>query len=309
MANVQSLESADRLRPTYIVLTIGLLASSLAAVLIRLAQDAGIPSLLIAAGRLTIATLILTPIILQRHRQVFQSLNRRDFTLVGVSGLFLAIHFITWITSLELTSVLISVVLVSTAPLWIAVLERFFLNSRLSRTVVFSLLMAIAGGIIISLPTGNTMIQLGSNPLVGSLMALTGAMAIAVYLVIGRSVRAKISLLPYIWMVYGLAGIITASVVLLTGTPVFGHAPQGYLWVLAIALIPQLIGHSAFNYALRHLPATLVGVIGQLEPAGSTMMAVVLFNEIPHALQIIGGVVVVAGVILAILGQTQTKGS
>ena len=309
MANAHPLEPASRLRPTYIVLAIGLLASSLAAVFIRLAQDAGIPSLLIAAGRLTIATLILTPITLQRHRHVFHSLTRRDLTFIVISGAFLAIHFITWITSLELTSVLISVVLVSTAPLWIAILEQFFLNIHLSRTVLFSLLMAITGGIIISLPTGNPQLQLGSNLFLGSLMALAGAVAIAVYLVIGRNIRAKMPLLPYIWMVYGLAAVLTSFVVLLSATPVTGYEPQGYLWVLAIALIPQLIGHSAFNFALRHLPATLVGVIGQLEPAGSTMMAVVLFNEIPHAIQLIGSVVVVVGVILAILSQTQSKGS
>lgn len=305
MANAQTLEASSATRQAYMVLAFGLLASSFAAILIRLAQDASIPSLLIAAGRLTIATLILTPLTLRNHWHDIQRLTRRDFGLIGLSGAFLALHFVTWITSLELTSVLVSVVLVSTSPLWIAVLERIFLHAHLSNKVLLGLLAAIAGGIIISLPTGGP-VRLGSNPLLGGLMALAGAAAIAVYLVIGRSVRAKLPLLPYIWLVYGIAAIITSAVVLLTGTPVLGHEPQGYVWVLAVALIPQLIGHSAFNFALRHLPATLVGVIGQLEPAGSTVMAMVLFDEIPGPLQLVGGVIVVLGVILAILGQRDT---
>ena len=306
MTNIQTLEAANAPRQTYMVLAIGLLASSTAAILIRLAQDASIPSLLIAAARLTIATLVLTPITLRNHWHGIQQLTRRDFGLISLSGAFLALHFINWITSLELTSVLISVVLVSTSPLWIAVLERIFLQSQLSRTVLLGLVAAIVGGIIISLPMGDTQIQLGSNPLLGSFMALAGAFTIAVYLVIGRSVRAKLPLLPYIWLVYGIAAIITILVVVLTSTPVLGHEPKGYVWVLTIALIPQLIGHSAFNYALRHLPATLVGVIGQLEPAGSAAMAMVLFGEIPQEIQMIGSIVVVLGVILAIVGQRDT---
>ena len=307
MTNIQTLEAPSAPRQTYVVLAIGLFASSTAAILIRLAQDASIPSLLIAAGRLTIATLVLTPLTLRNHWHSIRQLVRRDFALIGLSGAFLALHFINWITSLELTSVLISVVLVSTSPLWIAVLERIFLHIRLAPTILLGLLAAIVGGIIISLPVDGTQIQLGRNPLLGSMMALAGAFTIAVYLVIGRSVRAKLPLLPYIWLVYGIAALITTLVVLLTGTPVFGHDPQGYLWVLAIALIPQLIGHSSFNYVLRHLPATLVGVIGQLEPAASAALAVILFNEVPRPVQLIGSLVVVVGVILAIVGQRDTK--
>lgn len=303
MSNIQALPTTHAPRQTYLVLAVGLLASSTAAILIRLAQGADIPSLFIATARLSIATLILTPIILRNYRGHIQQLARRDFLLIGLSGLFLAIHFITWITSLELTSVLISVVMVSTAPLWIALLEHFLLQSRLSRPILVGLLVAMAGGIIISLPGGEAQISLGSNPVLGSLMALTGAFTIAVYLVIGRSVRNKLPLLPYIWLVYGIAALITLIIVLLTATPVTGYPPQGYLWVLAVALVPQLIGHSSFNYVLRYLPATLVGVIGQLEPVGSATMAMVLFHEIPRPLQLIGSAIILVGVILAILGQ------
>ena len=130
----------------YLVLLAGLMAVSLGAIFARLAQDAGLPSLLIAAGRLTISALLLTPFVLIRHRAPLRELGRRDLTLAAGAGLFLALHFATWIASLEYTSVLISVVLVSTGPLWVALLEVVFLHARLNRLIVVGLGVAFAGG-------------------------------------------------------------------------------------------------------------------------------------------------------------------
>ncbi|HLV34471.1 MAG TPA: DMT family transporter [Spirillospora sp.] len=288
---------------TYAVLAAGLAAVSLAAVFIRLAQGEGIPSLVIAAARLTIAALILTPLTLPRYLVHLRQLTRRDLLLVSVSGLFLALHFILWITSLELTSVLISVVLVTTSPLWAALLEALFLKTRLTHLVMIALVLAIGGGIMIGVPDHEGAISFGSNPLLGSLFALGGAVAVAIYLVIGRSVRPKLPLLPYIWLVYGIAALFALLAVLLTGSQVMGYAPAGYLLLLAVALFPQLIGHSSFNYALKHLSATYVGVASQLEPVSSALLAFFVFREVPSSLQLLGSAVILVGVVLATIGQ------
>lgn len=306
MSQTQTLVSSRTPWQTYGVLAAGLAAVSLSAIFIRLAQDEGISSLVIAAARLTIATLILTPLALGRYRQHLRALTRRDLLLISISGVFLALHFILWITSLEFTSVLISVVFVSTSPLWAALLERIFLRVYLARLVILGLGLAIAGGVIIGLSAGDGTLMLGSNPLLGSLLALGGAVTVAIYLVIGRGIRPKLPLVPYIWLVYGVAAIFALVVVLLARAPLGGYSTEGYLLLLAVALFPQLIGHSSFNYALKHLSATYIGVATQLEPVSSAILALIIFQEVPTEIQIAGSLLIVVGVILATIGQSRS---
>ncbi|HYO89518.1 MAG TPA: DMT family transporter [Candidatus Limnocylindrales bacterium] len=290
----------------YAVLLAGLMAVSLGAIFARLAQDAGIPSLAIAAGRLTISALLLTPFALGKHSALLRGLGRRDLWLAASAGLFLAVHFATWITSLEYTSVLISVVIVSTGPLWVALLEVLFLHARLNRLIMLGLGVAFAGGIgIAAAGTGG---EEAANPALGALLALAGALAFACYLVIGRSLRRKLPLLPYVWLVYSAAAVFLIALAILTSTPVTGFPADGYFWILLMALFPQLIGHTSFNFALRYLSATYVGIAAQMEPIGSGIAALIVFREIPTAGQLFGSVLIVAGVLLATYGQARRRG-
>jgi drug/metabolite transporter (DMT)-like permease len=288
----------------YVIILLGVGAVSLAAIFIRLAQAENIPSLFIAAGRLVVAAIVLTPITLRRYWTDIRGLNRGDLGLALVSGFFLALHFATWILSLEYTSVLISVVLVTTSPLWVALLEVIFLHARLGRLVILGLIIGLVGGVIAALSSGGG-IDLGSRPLLGSLLATIGAVCVAIYFVIGRKLRASLDLLPYIWLVYGCAALILLLAVILMGIPITGYSSEGYLWLVAMALVPQLLGHSSYNYALKYLPATLVGVISQLEPVLSAIAAALVFGEIPTVLQILGSGIILFGVILATLGQNR----
>src|SRR5262249_45146509 len=160
-----------------------------------------------------------------------------------LSGLFLAIHFATWILSLEYTSVLISVVLVSTNPLWVAVLEVGILRARLGRIVFLGLFVGLVGSLVVALSASTSDIFTGKDPLLGSLLAIIAALGFAVYLIIGRNLRTRLSLLPYIWLVYGCATLILLAVVFLLHISLIGYSLKGYAWVVAVALIPQLIGH------------------------------------------------------------------
>jgi len=286
----------------YIVISIGVLAVSLASILIKLAQAEAVPSTLIAASRMTIASLVLTPITLRRYRKEIQGLHRNQLTLAAVSGLFLAIHFATWVKSFEYTSVLVGVVLVNTNPLWAAILEFIFLRAKLGRLVLIGLAIGIIGSIVVALPKGGSL-QFEANA--GSLLALIGAVAVAVYFVIGRNLRATLSLIPYIWLVYGCSAIFLLILVAATGVPVLGYSAKGYLFLILTALIPQLIGHSSLNFALRYFPASYVGIAAQLEPVLSAIVAFLLFTEIPTGLQIIGSAIILSGVVLASVGQTQ----
>ncbi len=289
-------QSAARI-PTqvYAILFTGVVATSFAAIFIRYAEDGGMPPALIAAGRLTISALILTPLAL-RHRAEIERLTRSDLLLAAASGLLLAIHFATWIASLEYTSILISVVLVGTSPLWSALFELIFLHAHLHRFVLIGLGIGFAGGLVIGLAGSGS--DTGTSAL-GSVLALAGAMAFAFYLVIGRKLRARLSLTPYIWLVYGFAAIFLLVLLIGSGTPVTGYAPIGYLMIVLLALVPQLIGHSSFNYSLRYLSATLVGISTQMEPIFSAAAAYLLFGEVPLPLQIVGSAAVLLGVVVA----------
>jgi drug/metabolite transporter (DMT)-like permease len=288
----------------FAVVLIGVLATSTAAIFIRYAQGEGLPSLVIAAGRLTLAALLLTPFALRAHRPELAALTRRDLVLGAASGFFLAIHFATWIASLEYTSVLISVVFVSTSPLWVALLELFFLRVRLGALVWFGLIIALIGGIAIGTAGGGGD-DVGSNPVLGGALALAGAVAIAVYLVIGRKLRAKLSLLPYIWAVYGFAALFLIAFVIVAGLPITGYSPNGLIWIILLALVPQLVGHSSFNYALRYLSATFISIATQMEPIASAILALIIFHEQPTAAQVVGSLAILAGVLLAIWGQNR----
>jgi len=287
------------------IIVAGIFAISSGAVLIRLALGEGMPSLLIAAGRVGIAALLLTPFVLRRYRSHLARLERQDLFLAGLSGTFLAIHFIAWVESLNYTSVLISVVFVSTAPLWVALLEFLVLRTQLSRLIIAGIFLAIFGGVIIGLGGAET--ESATTNLWGAFLSLVGAMTVSVYLIIGRKLRAKMAIIPYIWLVYGCAGIILLVILIISGTPVTGYSGNGYLFLLMMAIIPQLVGHSAINYVLGYFPATLVTLGAQLEPIGAAFLAYLVFQELPTPIQVLGSGVILAGVVMAILGQTQNQ--
>lgn len=294
----------------YIAIFAAIASTSAAAILIRLALQESMPPILVAGARLFIATIILTPITLNNYWTNIRHLSLTELLLTCTSGLFLAIHFIAWVSALQYTTVLVSVVIVSTGPIWVAILEVIFFKIRLSQLVIIGLLIALAGGVFIGMPLiGTDETEAASSivnqdtTLIGAVLSWIGAVAVSVYMLIGRKLRAKLPVIPYIWLVYGIASIILLMMVLITATPVTGFRLEGYLILIAMALIPQLIGHSSLNYVLEYFPATLVSMFSQLEPIGSAILALIIFAEIPPPQQLIGSVIIISGVLLASQGK------
>ncbi len=287
-----------------------ILAVSTSSIFIRFAQTEA-PSLVIAALRLTFATLLLAPVAWTRHRDELKSLTRGEIILGIVSGLFLAVHFATWITSLQYTSVASSVVFVSTGPLWVALLSPLLLNERLARATVVGLAVALFGGTMIGLAGAciwNNGLQcpnisqvLHGRAMWGNFLALVGAWAVSGYLIIGRKFRAtrSISLVPYIFVVYGVAAIALILTMFVAGESPLGYPAPTYGWIFLLAAFPQLIGHSTYNWALRYLPASFVAVTTLGEPIGSAILAFFLLKETPTAIVIGGGILILTGIYLA----------
>jgi len=300
--------------PRRSIVTLGLLAAiaaaSTAAIFIRLAQAQGAPSIVIAAARLTIASLILAPIALTRYRPALHALSHREWILALLSGLFLALHFATWITSLEYTSVASSVVLVTTIPLWVALLTLLVLHERVGTSTFIGLVLALIGGVVVGLsdtcswgagalscPPLQTFI--GGKAFLGDFLALFGAWMASGYMLVGRKLRSKMDLIPYIFVVYGAAALILVAIMFGVRENPLGLPPLAYLWFLLLALIPQLFGHSTYNWALKYVPASFVSVTLLGEPIGSTILAFVIFQEAPGWIKIVGAVLILAGIWLA----------
>ena len=280
--------------PAYLGVGFGVLNVSLAAILIRLAQ-AGAHSLVIAAWRLTLASLILTPIVLVTRRHELRLIAPKDWLLVLASGLLLAVHFGTWITSLAITSVAASVVLVSTTPIFVGFASHLLLRERLSQAMVLALIVATAGSALI----GFSDLGKGSHRLLGDALALVGAISGAGYFLIGRELRARLSLVAYVFPVYGTAAVVLLACTLVSGLPAVPSDLRTWGWIALMAVGPQILGHSSLNWALRYLSATYVTVATLGEPIGSTLLAWWVLGETPPALTVVGGGLLLAAIVVA----------
>lgn len=286
----------------YLVILIGVVIVSTAAVMITTAQKLGVDSLSIAAGRLTFAALILTPIAWNRRGAELRQIKRRDWLWALLSGAFLAIHFAAWITSLAYTSVASSTALVATNPIFVALASWLILRERLHWSVWIGVLLTVLGSILIGFSDRS---GTGANPLLGDTLALLGAICASGYFLLGRRLRAHVSILPYIWMVYSAAATILLLWMMLAGQSLLGLPPIVYLLLLGLAVGPQLLGHTSFNWAIKYLSATFVTVAILGEPVGSAILAYVLLRQPVQRLQLIGGAALLLGIVVATLAERQ----
>jgi len=293
--------------PPALGIVVGVVAVSTASIFIRLAQQAGAQSLAIAMLRLTIASLVLLPFALGRCAGEFRRLSSRDLITTILSGAFLGGHFATWILSLEYTSVVSSVVLVTLSPLFVALASAIFLREPVNSRMALGMVIAIAGGILIGV-ADSAGSSPGQNPPLGNALALAGAVCIAPYLIIARALRSKLSLLAYITLVYGAAALILCAVVVLTQTPLGSDSALAYLWIALLALVPQLIGHTSFNWSVRRLPAVYATIPVLGEPVGSTILAVILLGETITLLTLAGAALALSGIALMSLKKTSAQG-
>lgn len=282
----------------FLVLGIGLLAISFGAILARLAQGEGVPSLTVASWRLGLAALIVTPLALLQSRHALAQLTRQQLGLTVAAGFFLALHFATWITSLEYTSVASSTALVTTNPLWIGLASFVLFKERPNAFMIGGIALSLAGSLCIFWSDAQTAAP-GSNPMLGNALALVGSWCFSAYLLLGRRLRAGLPLPAYIWLAYGAAAIFLIAASTGSGTALTGYAMPAYLTMLGLALGPQLLGHTAYNWSLRHVSATFVAVVTLGEPVGSALLAFLIFGESFAPLQFAGFGLLLCGIYLA----------
>jgi drug/metabolite transporter (DMT)-like permease len=271
---------------------VGVLAVSAAAIFIRLAEA---PAVAVAFWRCALgAAILLPPAIVRRDR-----FPRGRTLYVGMaSGVALGAHFGFWISSLDYTSVAASVVLVSTQPVFVAILAYMLFGERTSLLSFAGILVALAGTAVIA---GDG--SVGSAAILGNVLALAGAVTVAVYVLIGRSSRTGgVGVLPYSIVVYSAAALTLLPVTLLLDVRLWGYSGETWFWLWAITLGPQIMGHTVFNWALRYVEASIVSGTILAEPVVSALLAWLILSEKPGLPTILGGVVVLVGLLMLLRG-------
>jgi len=274
----------------YLVIFVGITAISSAAILIKLCSA---PAIVIAFYRLAIAAVLMWLITLAKgHSQPEQLKGKLGY--LALSGLLLCVHFAAWILSFELTSVLASVTLVSTSPLFVLIGSILFFKKKPEKTIFPPIALATLGAIVISSQENS-----GNTSLLGNSLALIGAIAMAGYLLIGQKLRSNINIVYYVSIIYTFGALFTLPMILLSGHSLFVYSHNDYFLMLMIALAPQMIGHTAINWALRHISAITVAIIALGEPIVTPVLALFILKENITAIQLTGGTLILTGVIIA----------
>jgi len=276
----------------YFVLATGVICVSFAAVFIRLAEA---PPLVIATYRLGLASLVIVPVAWIRSGYELRSLSRQQIILALLSGLFLALHFGFWIASLSYTSVATSVIFVTANPIFVGVVSYVLFQEKLGRQAILGIAISVIGTVLIGY--GNW--SIGSNQLFGGILALLGALAVAGYLLIGRRLRRNMGLLSYISLTYSSAAVLLLLSTIAFGYSLFGYSTSTITMFVLLAVVPQLIGHSSFNWSLRFVPATFVTIAVLGEPILAIGLAFLILNETPILIEIGGGILILAGIFIA----------
>ncbi len=274
---------------------IAVLSVSFSAILVRLTGASG---LAVAFYRMFFSSLLIIPIYML-NRPRLPCLGSSEFRMCILSGVFLGLHFATWITSLKYTSVASSVTLVTTQPLFVAVLSSLFLGERLSRYAVAGMVLAIAGSVALVLQG----MAIGSMHLSGDLLALAGAAFASGYLVLGRLARRSLRVESYALVTYVTSAVTIGLICAALSPQALIVSGRDLAITAAMALICTTIGHTLFNWSLEFVSASFVAVMILGEPVGSSLWAALLFREIPTALQAVACCALLAGIFVFARGE------
>jgi drug/metabolite transporter (DMT)-like permease len=292
------------------ILTVGILAVSMSAIFIRFARESSGSTnaafgLLIAAGRIALASLVTAPlgfVALSRHQQQTPRGIGKAVWLAVAAGVGLAAHFAFWISSLSFTSVASSTAIVTTNPIWLSLFAWIVWKQVPSRAVMIGIAVSFVGGLLVALgDSAGSSSDAFLNPMLGNALALLGAFAVSAYYLLGRAAQqGGLSLPAYTGVAYTTAALVLAPLPLLFGVPYTGYPISAYLWIALLGLVPQVIGHTSFNWAVKFMNPAIVTMVILLEPIGSSLAAVILFREIPGPLTILGALLLLLGVFIAV---------
>ncbi len=263
----------------WLVLALGLSAISTSVLFIRWASDA--PGETVAVWRTVFGAMLLLPAAWSKARPEIKDLTSSEWLLITISGVFLGLHFVTWINALYFTTVASASALVALSPLFLAILGFFLLQERLTTRESIALVVAILGAAALGWVDRTPSSAAASNPVLGNGLALSAAGFVSVYLLVGRFVRQRRSWLAYVAPVYVVTALTTLLVSVVTGSSLLGWGWEIYALCLGMAIVPHLIGHGSVNWSLKYLSAASVGLASLGVPVISAFWGALAFGEIP----------------------------
>ncbi len=275
-----------------IMIAVGILGISLSSIMVRYSQA---PSAVTAAYRLLWTVLLMSPAVWgnRKVRRELLGVNRKILLLSGLSGIFLAMHFIWWFESLQHTSVASSTTIVCTEVIWVSLGYCLFLKGTLSKKAVAAIAIAFLGSTLIALADSSA----SEVHLYGDLLSLLAAVAVACYVLLGRVVRKSVSTTVYTYIVYSACAAVLLAVCLLGRMPMRGYGSSGVIVGLMLAIFSTILGHSIFSWCLNYFSPSFVSASKLCEPVIAAVLAGILFGEVPGIIQILGGVLILGGVI------------
>ncbi len=285
-----------------VALGVAVLAVSTSAILVRWSEA---PSVVLAFYRVLLTTLLVVPFLFTRYRGDLAAFERRDLLIATLTGAALAVHFAAYFESLAWTSVAASVTLVQSQPLFVAIGAALFLQERIGPRRAGGIAIAVAGMAAMSAGEflGGAAVA-GAHPLYGNALAVLGAVMAAIYVLVGRSLRQRVAVVPYVLVVYTACTLTLLAVALLQDLPLVGYDRREWIIFLAMAVGPGLFGHTVVNWALEHVESAVVSVSLLGEPVGATILALVLLAEAPGPTTVAGGIVVLAGIYITAAART-----
>lgn len=283
--------NAPKISPKLFLL-IGVLSFAFGAILIRY-SDA--PSIAIAFYRLFFAASIMG-LISVSNKVRLQKLDIKDFSILVFNGFVLATHFALWISSLKYTTIAASVVLVDTSPFFATIFAYTFLKEKVERKHVLGIILCFIGTVLIL----GADLSFETN-LYGDLLALIGGVLAGFYFFVGRKMRPKMEFLPYVTYVYSFSAFFLFFYMIIFNVSFFGYTVNDYIIFFLLAAGPSCLGHNSYNYSLKYLKASTVSATVYGEALGSTILAIILFNEIPSPLLVLGGISIMVGMYIAVI--------
>lgn len=275
-----------------IAMAFAVIALSFSAIFIKQLDLLGVPPFVIAFYRMAMATLILLPAALALKRREILALSRKELLMVALGGFFLAVHFGAWIASLKYIPIATAVVLVNSHPMFVVLASYFFLAEKPTRRSLAGTAIGLAGMIIIS-GDGLKNVETG---LVGNALAILGALSVVGYFIIGRNLRARLSLLAYVTPLYAVCSLVLLVWAVLSGNPLHPYGATEWTYFAALAVVPTIFGHTVFNWAIKHVKPTAISIAFLGEPVVAALLAFFFFSQQPPAATFIGGALVLAGI-------------
>lgn len=273
-----------------VVLSCALVGVSCGSIFVRMAEA---EPLAIAVWRMTFATcLVALPAWLTTSSLPRAGL--RPLCAAVAAGGLLALHFATWISSLQFTSVANSVLLVNTAPVFLVAL-LWLAGQRPAAGTLAGVGLAAVGATILGWPSADE-----PGTLLGNLLALAGAVCMAGYLLLAREAQRVLGYLPYVSLAWCSAAAVLWVAVWMGNIPWSGFEARTWWMLAGLALVSQVIGHGGYNWSLRFLPPAVVAIALTGEPIVASVLAWLLLGEVPGSATLAGGVLLMSAIVMVV---------